>query len=110
MFPHRTHSSSDSHITSPKNSLLKDIRRAVARGALTDDGFCIAESRHLLREAIRSGCEIHAILVADSALGEVRAALQMPQPLPWIPVADAVLESVSSTETTQGVITLVRPP
>ena len=41
-------------ITSAANPLLKDVRRAVARGSLTDEGWCIAETFHLLEEALRS--------------------------------------------------------
>ena len=42
------------NITSAANPLLKEIRRAIARGSLTNDGLCVAESFHLLEEALRS--------------------------------------------------------
>jgi len=42
-------------LLSEKNPLLKQVRRAVARGSLTEDGFAIAESFHLLEEALRVG-------------------------------------------------------
>src|SRR3954469_23465443 len=44
-------------ITSAANPLLKDVRRAIARGGLTSEGFCVAETPHLLDEALRSNCE-----------------------------------------------------
>jgi TrmH family RNA methyltransferase len=93
-------------ITSAANPLLKDVRRAVARGGLTRDGLCVAESVHLLEEALRSGRDVPVVLAADSAqqqLGRLRASklLVLPDPL---------LESISATESTQGVIALVRPP
>src|SRR6476660_2030399 len=59
-------------ITSAANPLVKEVRRAVVKGGLTQDGLCIAESVHLLGEALRSGCEIAAVLVADSAQPSLR--------------------------------------
>ena len=41
-------------IASAANPLLKDVRRAIARGGLTDEGWCVAETFHLLEEALRS--------------------------------------------------------
>ncbi len=35
-------------VTSAANPLLKDVRRAISRGGLTDEGWCVAESFHLL--------------------------------------------------------------
>ena len=60
-------------ITSAANPLLKDVRRAVARGSLTDEGWCIAESFHLLDEALRGPCEIKAVLAAEGARAAVEA-------------------------------------
>ena len=51
-------------ITSPANPLLKEIRRAVTRGGLTAEGWCIAETFHLLEEALRSRCEVKAVFAA----------------------------------------------
>ena len=60
-------------ITSAANPLLKDVRRAVAHGSLTAGGWCIAESLHLLEEALRSPCEVKAVLVAESKRSAVEA-------------------------------------
>ena len=55
-------------ITSAANPLIKDVRRAIARGGLTDQGWCVAETFHLLSEALRSSlCDIKAILVSETA-------------------------------------------
>src|SRR5688572_31689403 len=92
-------------ITSTANPLLKDVRRAIARGGLTQQGWCVAESPHLLEEALRSGCAVRTVLAAESAL--------LPGGLNGIKVArlpDALFRSISSTETSQGVISLVNPP
>jgi hypothetical protein len=41
-------------ISSAVNPLLKDVRRAIGRGGLTQDGYLVAETFHLLEEALRS--------------------------------------------------------
>jgi len=41
-------------ISSAANPLVKDVRRAIARGGLTADGWCVAETFHLLEEALKS--------------------------------------------------------
>ncbi len=93
-------------LTSSKNPLLKEVRKAIARGALTDSGLCVAEGVHLLDEALRSGCEIGAVLVAESAAGKFD---NLPVArLHWIP--DSLFKEIAATEASQGIITLVRPP
>lgn len=93
-------------ITSAANPLIKDVRRAVARGGLTHDGLCVAETFHLLEEALRSGRDIPVVLAAESAeqqVGRLRGSKLLILP-------DALLQSISGTESAQGVIALVRPP
>jgi TrmH family RNA methyltransferase len=97
-------------ITSAANPLLKDVRRAIARGGLTSDGWCVAETFHLLEEALRSDCEVKLVLAAESvrsaAEGHVRGLGRTK-----IAVApDALLRAVSGTESSQGIIALVKPP
>ena len=93
-------------ISSAANSLLKEVRRAVARGGLTAEGWCVAETPHLLDEALRSRCRVKVVLAAESARG------RLPR-LPGVKVAilpDALLQRVSGTETSQGVMALIEPP
>jgi len=90
-------------ITSASNPLLKSVRRAVARGGLTRDGYIVAETPHLLREALRSGCEIGAVLVAASA------RIEMPDNVRVLELDNGLFRSVAATEAPQGVIALVRP-
>jgi TrmH family RNA methyltransferase len=93
-------------ITSAANPLVTDVRRAVSRGGLTSQGWCVAETVHLLEEALRSRCQVKQVLVAESArdrlprLDGVRLAI----------LPDALLQKMSGTETSQGVIALVEPP
>ncbi len=95
-------------LTSPANPLLKEVRRAIARGERTRDGFCVAETFHLLEEALRSRCEIGAVLAAESARAAVEEQLRAKARLVVLP--DPLFRTVSDTETTQGVLALVRPP
>jgi TrmH family RNA methyltransferase len=94
-------------ITSAANPLLKDVRRAISRGGLTRQGWCIAETFHLLEEAVRSGCEVKTVLAAESARDAVEAhATRMRIAL----LPDALFQSISDTEAAQGVMALVEPP
>src|SRR4051812_36445652 len=92
-------------ITSAANPLVKDVRRAVARAGLTRDGLVIAETFHLLEEAIRSGRDVPVVLAGASVEHRIPRfggkLLVLPDPL---------LASISATESSQGVIALVRPP
>ncbi len=90
-------------ITSAANPLLKEVRRAIVRGGLTDRGWCVAETPHLLEEARRSHCEIHLVLAAESHAAEFAG-------VKTVVVPDALLRSVAGTETSPGVIALVQPP
>ncbi len=35
-------------------------------GSLTSEGWCVAETFHLLEEALRSDCEVKVVLAAES--------------------------------------------
>src|SRR5262245_3109757 len=93
-------------ITSAANPLVKDVRRAIARGALTERGWCVAEGFHLLEEALGSGSAVQSVLSAESPelrgmrIGSVK----------YTRVPDALFHTISSTENSQGVIALVNPP
>jgi TrmH family RNA methyltransferase len=98
------------NITSAANPLLKDIKRAIARGSLTAQGWWVAESFHLLEEALRSGREVHAVLAAGPSSRAVEQQLRRHRGVRLAILPDALLQSISSTETTQGVMSLVAPP
>jgi len=85
---------------SDKNPLVKQIRRAVSKGTLTEDGYAVAEGAHLLEEALAAKCELGAVIVAESA--------RLHYPDARI-VSDKTFRELASTETPQGVIALVRP-
>jgi TrmH family RNA methyltransferase len=98
-------------ISSVANPLLKEVRRAVRQGSLTSGGCVVAESFHLLEEALRSGRECEVVLVTPGARDkvlEIAAASGLDLPLRVLP--DALFDKLAATESPQGVIALVRPP
>jgi TrmH family RNA methyltransferase len=97
-------------LTSAANPLLKDVRKAIARGGLTSQGCCVAETFHLLEEALRSGCEIENVLASESACGTAETLLRGLAQSRMSILPDRLFESLSTTETSQGVMALVRPP
>jgi TrmH family RNA methyltransferase len=97
-------------LTSIKNPMLRDIRRAVVKGSLTEDGYCVAETFHLLEEALRSECRIQAVLAAASVKSAVEGHVKGLKRVRVIVVADGVFDLISATESSQGVIALVKLP
>jgi TrmH family RNA methyltransferase len=95
-------------LISDKNPLLKEVRRLAAGGAPDDAQLVLAEGPHLLDEALRSGIEIHAVILAESApeipgtghMGTTRV----------VRVLDGLFSKLASTESPQGVLALVRLP
>src|SRR5215831_6820098 len=97
-------------ITSAANPLIKDVRRAIARGGLTEDGLCIAETPHLLEEALRSRCEVKTVLAAESKRGVVEGLGRRLAGVRAAVLPDALFASIAATETSQGVVALVQLP
>ncbi|HSW51259.1 MAG TPA: RNA methyltransferase [Bryobacteraceae bacterium] len=96
-------------LSSPSNGLVREVRRAIARGGLTAGGCLVAETPHLLEEALRSQCEIELVMAAESALDEVERLLKPRPQVRRFVAPDSLMERLSATETSQGVICLVRP-
>ena len=97
-------------ISSAANPLLKDVRRAVAHGGLTADGFCVAETFHVLEEAIKSRCEVKIVLAAESARADAAGHVRGLVDVRLAVMSDELFQSISGTETAQGVMALVRLP
>lgn len=97
-------------ISSAANPLVKSVRRAIARGTLTEDGLCVAESFHLLEEALRSECAVKVVLAARSVESAVEAHVRRLAGIRMAVLPDALFESIAGTESSQGVIALVAPP
>src|ERR1035437_1761040 len=96
-------------ITSSANPLLKEVRRAVARGSLTAEGWCVAETFHLLEEALRSPCEVKTVLAAEGKRAAVEALGQRLAGVKVFLLPDALFAAIAATETSQGVMALVQP-
>src|ERR1700687_1602914 len=97
-------------LTSPRNPLLKEVRKAILRGTLTDDGVCVAESFHLLEEALRSDCEISAVFAAESVRTAVESHVRGLKKIRVVVLPDDLFHSISSTEASRGLMALARPP
>src|SRR5260370_6194755 len=97
-------------LLSEKNPLLKQVRRGKHRGSLTEDGYAVAESFHLLEEALASDCEIGAVIVAESVKNTVATHVRGLKRTRVVAVNDATFALLASTDAPQGVIALVKPP
>ncbi len=97
-------------ISSAVNPLLKDVRRAIARGGLTEEGYLVAETFHLLEEALRSDCAVKVVLCSESVQSAVESHVKRLAGMRVAVVADQVFPFISGTEASQGVIALVEPP
>lgn len=97
-------------ISSAANPLLKDVRRAIGRGGLTQEGYLVAETFHLLEEALRSGCAVKVVLCSESVQSAVERHVKRLAGVRVAVVSDALFPSISGAEASQGVIALVEPP
>ena len=97
-------------LTSPANPMLKEVRRAITRGGLDRDGYMVAETFHLLEEALRGDLEIKTVLAAESVHLGVSDRLPAHHGIRVAVVADSLFQKLADTESSQGVITLARPP
>jgi TrmH family RNA methyltransferase len=96
-------------VNSRQNALIKELRRAFARGEPTEDGYVAVEGVHILEEALRSGLRPRAVFFSRGA--QTRAARLLPQlgsQVETILVPDDVFASAVSTENPQGVAALVK--
>jgi TrmH family RNA methyltransferase len=90
--------------------MLKEVRKAILRGTLTVDGFAVAESFHLLEEALRSDCEIGAVFAAESVKSAVERHVGGLKNIRVMVLPDELFHTISATEASQGVMALVKPP
>ena len=85
------------------NPRLIEIRKALENGELTPDGLLAVEGPKLIREARASGLEVAALLARrDTPVAEFAGTADV------YTLDDAAFKKVQSTETSQGLIGLVR--
>jgi RNA methyltransferase, TrmH family len=93
------------------NPLVKELRRAFARGEVTDDRFCAIEGLRILEEAMRSGVKFRAVFFSESAQPQApRLLSQIGSRIETLLLPDKLFSSVVPTDTPQGVAALVRWP
>ncbi len=97
-------------LTSARNPMLKEVRKAILRGTTTVDGYAVAESFHLLEEALRSDCEIGAVFASESVKSAVERHVGGLKKIRVMVMPDELFRSISATEASQGVMALVRAP
>jgi RNA methyltransferase, TrmH family len=93
------------------NPLIKDLRRAFARGEGTDDGYCAIEGLRIVEEAIRSGVKFRAVFFSESAQAKARRLLpQIGIRVQTLVLPDKLFANTVPSDTPQGVAALVRWP
>ncbi len=95
-------------LTSRENRWLKKFRAAL-KGS-PDDACIAVEGVHLVQEALRSGLAIEAVLVSSAGerhLGKLSPRLT--RAIQLLRTSDRLFDSVTGTETPQGIAALVRP-
>lgn len=100
-------------ITSRDNRWLKEFRQALRGGLPTDSGFVGVEGVRLVEEALRSGCQIEAVLFSESGErhhGRLAPLIDRPEiAFPVLRTTDRLFEGIADTEHPQGVAALVQP-
>jgi RNA methyltransferase, TrmH family len=91
------------------NALVKELRRAFARGELTPDGYCAIEGLRILEEAIRSGLRFRAVFFNETAASRAERLLsQLGAQVETLLLPDKLFASIVPSETPQGVAALAR--
>src|SRR6266404_1301796 len=91
--------------------LAKELRGIARSGELLSDGFLLLETARMIEDAISSGIEIAKVFVrrgADNRAAGVLAALSPDAAV--YEVSSEVFDGLTSTETSQGILALVRAP
>jgi RNA methyltransferase, TrmH family len=95
-------------LTSTKNPLLQEIRRAAAAGRPTPEGLIVAEGPHLVEEALRSPWDVEQVFVTPPARDVFAAILTRVAPK-IVEVSPPAFASITATETSQEILALLRP-
>jgi TrmH family RNA methyltransferase len=91
------------------NALVKELRKAFARGEPTSDGYCAIEGARMLEEAIRSGLRFRAVFFSQSAENKAERLLpQIGAHVETLLLPDKLFATAVPSESPQGVAALVR--
>lgn len=95
-------------LTSTKNSRLQGIRRAARTGRSTEEGLVVIEGPHLLSEALRSSWDVAEVFATTGAWERHEELLHRVK-APLSELSPRAMASIATTDTTQGIVGLVRP-
>ena len=99
------------HLSSPRNPILKSIRRASKEGRPTDCGHIVIEGPHLLAEALQSNSKWAVQRIFTTPAGrQLHASLLHNAKTEITELPAPSFRSLSGTETTQEIIALVEVP
>jgi TrmH family RNA methyltransferase len=91
------------------NTLVRELRRAFARGELTPDGYCAIEGLRILEEAIRSRLRLRAVFFNETAAARAERLLsQLGVQVETLVLPDKLFASIVPSESPQGVAALAR--
>jgi RNA methyltransferase, TrmH family len=91
------------------NALVKELRKAFARGEPTSDDYCAIEGTRILEEAIRSGLRFRAVFFSQSAENKAKRLLpQIGAHVETLLLPDKLFATAVPSESPQGVAALVR--
>src|SRR5690348_12356669 len=85
---------------------LKDVGKAARSGRPTADGLIVAEGPHLLEEAQASTWSIEQVFCTEEASSRFRNLLENAS---VTKVTTRAFASITTTETSQGVVSMLRP-
>ncbi len=95
------------HLTSPHNPYLQTVREAAKAGRPTPDGLIVAEGPHLLEEVVGSAWTAEQILCTERARDRFGRLLSLPANV--TEVSERAFGSLTTTESSQGILALLRP-
>lgn len=96
-------------LTSTKNPFVQSIRKAVAAGRTTEDGYLVVEGPHLVQELSRSRWHVEQILVT-AASRERYASLLSKTRVEITELPAKTFASLSGTEASQEIMALAGAP
>ena len=92
----------DYHISSPENRIYKDCVRLARRKYREREGRYLIEGRNIVQEAIASQAEVETVLLREDVSPEQEYACRV------CTMDGKLFDRISQTETSQGVIAIVR--
>ncbi|MGH9796436.1 MAG: TrmH family RNA methyltransferase [Candidatus Acidiferrales bacterium] len=97
-------------VSSRDNRWLKMFRAALRGAGSLDEGVAAVEGARLVDEALGSGLEVPAVLFSASAEKHLTALeTRLPESARLLRVSDRLFQSVSGTQSPQGIAALVHP-